>query len=253
MIPVRNFEDGDFLTFITRNGVIKKTDIMDYSKIRSKGLRAISLDEGDDLIGVYRTDGEKEILIVTHNGLGIKFSETAIRSMGRTTRGVRAIRLKDDDYVVGACVVDYESTLFCVTENGYGKKTSFEEFRLQSRGGKGIFAYKVTEKTGKIAGIRAVNDENDILLITSGGILIRMHADEISTLSRHTQGVRVMRTGDGITVMSLAVCERDDEEETITPEAPSEEDIEVDEAMLAEEEAEEDIIEDDDIEEGEEE
>lgn len=253
MIPVRNFEDGDFLTFITRNGVIKKTDIMDYSKIRSKGLRAISLDEGDDLIGVYRTDGEKEILIVTHNGLGIKFSETAIRSMGRTTRGVRAIRLKDDDYVVGACVVDYESTLFCVTENGYGKKTSFDEFRLQSRGGKGIFAYKVTEKTGKIAGIRAVNDENDILLITSGGILIRMHADEISTLSRHTQGVRVMRTGDGITVMSLAVCERDDEEETITPEAPSQEDIEVDEAMLAEEEAEEDVIEDDDIEEGEEE
>ena len=253
MIPVRNFEDGDFLTFITRNGVIKKTDIMDYSKIRSKGLRAISLDEGDDLIGVYRTDGEKEILIVTHNGLGIKFSETAIRSMGRTTRGVRAIRLKDDDYVVGACVVDYESTLFCVTENGYGKKTSFDEFRLQSRGGKGIFAYKVTEKTGKIAGIRAVNDENDILLITSGGILIRMHADEISTLSRHTQGVRVMRTGDGITVMSLAVCERDDEEETITPEAPSQEDIEVDEAMLAEEEAEEDDIEDDDIEEGEEE
>lgn len=246
MIPVRTFDEGDFLTFVTRNGIIKKTDIMDYSKIRSKGLRAISLDEGDDLIGVYRTDGEKEIFVATHNGLGIKFSEKDVRSMGRTTRGVKAITLRDGDYVVGACVVDYDSTLFSVTENGYGKKTSFDDFRLQSRGGKGLYAYKVTEKTGKITGIRAVDDENDIMLITSGGILIRMHADEISTLSRHTQGVRVMRTGDGITVMGLAACERDDEEETVTPEQAQESEMSDEEiAAIEAEEAENEQVEDD--------
>jgi len=222
MIPIRNFDEGDYLTFVTRNGIIKKTDIMDYSRIRSKGLKAIELVEGDVLIGVYKTDGEKEILVATHNGLSVKFPETDVRSMGRTTRGVKAITLREGDYVVGACVVDYESKLFIVTENGYGKKSDFAEYRLQSRGGKGIFTYKVTEKTGKIAGIRAVNDENDIMLITSGGVLIRMHADEISTLGRHTQGVRVMRTGDGITVMSLAVTERDDDEETVSPETTPE-------------------------------
>lgn len=246
MIPVRTFDEGDFLTFVTRNGIIKKTDIMDYAKIRSKGLRAISLDEGDDLIGVYRTDGDKEIFVATHNGLGIKFSENDVRSMGRTTRGVKAITLRDGDYVVGACVVDYDSALFSVTENGYGKKTSFDDFRLQSRGGKGLYAYKVTEKTGKITGIRAVNDENDIMLITSGGILIRMHADEISTLSRHTQGVRVMRTGDGITVMGLAACERDDEEETVTPEQAQESEMSPEElAAIEAEEAENEQVEDD--------
>ncbi len=246
MIPVRTFDEGDFLTFVTRNGIIKKTDIMDYSKIRSKGLRAISLDEGDDLIGVYRTDGEKEIFVATHNGLGIKFSEKDVRSMGRTTRGVKAITLRDGDYVVGACVVDYDSELFSVTENGYGKKTSFDDFRLQSRGGKGLYAYKVTEKTGKITGIRAVNDENDIMLITSGGILIRMHADDISILSRHTQGVRVMRTGDGITVMGLAACERDDEEETVTPEQAQESEMSAEEiAAIEAEEAENEQVEDD--------
>jgi len=238
MIPIRNFDEGDYLTFVTRNGIIKKTDIMDYSRIRSNGLKAIELVEGDVLIGVYKTDGEKEILVATHNGLSVKFLETDVRSMGRTTRGVKAITLREGDYVVGACVVDYDSKLFIVTENGYGKKSNFAEYRLQSRGGKGIFTYKVTEKTGKIAGIRAVNDENDIMLITSGGVLIRMHADEISTLGRHTQGVRVMRTGEGITVMSLAVTERDDEEETVSPETTPEdsEDMIEESAELLEEE-----------------
>ena len=238
MIPIRNFDEGDYLTFVTRNGIIKKTDIMDYSRIRSKGLKAIELVEGDVLIGVYKTDGEREILVATHNGLSVKFLETDVRSMGRTTRGVKAITLREGDYVVGACVVDYDSKLFIVTENGYGKKSDFAEYRLQSRGGKGIFTYKVTEKTGKIAGIRTVNDENDIMLITSGGVLIRMHADEISTLGRHTQGVRVMRTGEGITVMSLAVTERDDEEETVSPETTpedSEEIVEEADEMLEEE------------------
>ncbi len=223
MIPIRNFDDGDFLTFVTRKGLIKKTDIMDYSRIRNNGLRAIELNDGDELIGVYRTDGEREILVATHNGMSVKFAETNVRSMGRTTRGVRAIRLREGDYVVGACIVDYESSLFLVTENGYGKRVAFDEYRLQSRGGKGIYTYRLTEKTGKLSGLRVVNDENDIMIMTSAGIIIRMHADEISTLGRYTQGVRVMRLAEGISIASLAVTERDDEEETVAPEALEEE------------------------------
>ncbi len=242
MIPIRNFDDGDFLTFVTRKGLIKKTDIMDYSRIRNNGLRAIELNEGDELIGVYRTDGEREILVATHNGLSVKFSESKVRSMGRTTRGVRAIRLREGDYVVGACIVDYESSLFLVTENGYGKRVAFDEYRLQSRGGKGIYTYRLTEKTGKLSGLRVVNDENDIMIMTSAGIIIRMHADEISTLGRYTQGVRVMRLAEGISIASLAVTERDDEEETVAPEAPEEE-ADVEEPI--EEEFEEDDDEDD--------
>ncbi len=239
MIPIRNFDDGDFLTFVTRKGLIKKTDIMDYSRIRNNGLRAIELNDGDELIGVYRTDGEREILVATHNGMSVKFSESKVRSMGRTTRGVRAIRLREGDYVVGACIVDYESSLFLVTENGYGKRVSFDEYRLQSRGGKGIYTYRLTEKTGKLSGLRVVNDENDIMIMTSAGIIIRMHADEISTLGRYTQGVRVMRLADGISIASLAVTERDDEEETVAPEA-AEEETEIEEPI------EEDFDEEDD-------
>lgn len=227
MIPIKDFESGHYLTFITRNGLVKKTDVMDYSRIRAGGLRAIELVEGDELVGVYLTDGEGELMVATHNGLAIKFKEKDVRSMGRTTRGVKAITLREGDYVIGACVVDYNAKVFIVTENGYGKKTDFEEYRLQSRGGKGIYTYRITEKTGKIAGIRCVTDENDIMLITSGGIVIRMHADEISVLGRHTQGVRVMRLADGVKVVSLAVTERYEEAETVTPEAPEEEEEDI--------------------------
>ncbi len=240
MIPIRNFEDGDFLTFVTRKGLIKKTDIMDYSRIRTNGLRAIELNDGDELIGVYRTDGEKELLVATHNGMAVKFSEAKVRSMGRTTRGVRAIRLREGDYVVGACIVDYDSKIFLVTENGYGKKVDFNEYRLQSRGGKGIYTYRLTEKTGKLAGLRVVTDENDIMIMTSAGIIIRMHADEISTLGRYTQGVRVMRLAEGVNIASLAITERDDEEETVAPEEVEEEDTDIEEPI------EEDIDDEDD-------
>ncbi|MBR5270845.1 MAG: DNA gyrase subunit A, partial [Clostridia bacterium] len=231
MIPIRNFEDGEFLTFVTRNGLIKKTDIMDYSRIRNGGLRAIELNEGDELIGVYCTDGEREVLVATHNGMAVKFSEKNVRSMGRTTRGVRAIRLREGDFVVGACIVDYESKLFLVTENGYGKKVDFAEYRLQSRGGKGIYTYRLTEKTGKLSGIRVVTDENDVMIMTSAGIIIRMHADEISTLGRYTQGVRVMRLAEGVNIASLAITERDDEEETVAPEAVEEEEENIEEPI----------------------
>ncbi len=212
MIPIKTFEKGNYLTFVTRNGLIKKTDLMDYSRIRQNGLRAIELVEGDELISVRLTDGEQEIVIATHDGLAIRFNEKDVRSMGRTTRGVRGIRLHDGDFVVSATVPGEGETLLMVTENGYGKKTEVEEYRAQSRGGKGIFTYRITDKTGKLVGMTSVNDSEDVMLITSEGVVIRMHADEISTFGRQTQGVRLMRLADEVSVVSLALTERYEEE-----------------------------------------
>ncbi len=214
MIPIKDFEDGKYLTFITRNGIIKKTNVMDYSRIRSHGLRAIDLDEGDELIRVKLTDNEQDIIIGTHDGYAIRFSEKEVRSTGRTTRGVMGIRLHSGDYVIGASVALPNSQLLTVTENGYGKKTPLDEYRVQSRGGKGIFTYRITDKTGKLAGMKTVTDEDDIILITSDGIIIRMHTDEISSYSRQTQGVRVMKLGDGVKVVSIARTEREEDDET---------------------------------------
>ena len=213
MIPIKDFEKGYYLTFVTRNGLVKKTDIMDYSRIRQNGLRAIELVEGDELISVRLTDGEKEIFLATHDGLAIRFNEKDVRSMGRTTRGVRGIKLREGDYVVSATVPEEGSTLLMVTENGYGKKTEVGEYRFQSRGGKGIFTYRITEKTGKLIGMTSVNDSEDVMLITSEGVVIRMHTDEISTYSRQTQGVRLMRLAEDVKVVSLALADRYEEEE----------------------------------------
>ncbi|MDD6484594.1 MAG: DNA gyrase subunit A [Clostridiales bacterium] len=213
MIPVKAQNDYGYLTFITKNGLIKKTDVSDYARIRSKGLRAIEISDGDELVQVHYTSGELELVIVTHNGLSIRFKETDVRATGRTTRGVKAITLTDGDYVVGACAVSEGKKLLTVTENGYGKKTEFEEYRPQSRSGKGIFTYRITEKTGPVCGVKAVCDNDDIMMITSEGVLIRMHADEISTYGRQTQGVRLVRLGEGVNVVSLALTDRDDDEE----------------------------------------
>lgn len=219
MIPVAEFEKGDYLTFITRNGLVKKTDIMDYSKIRQNGLRAIEIVEGDELIQVAKTDGESEIMLISHDGLAIRFAEKDVRAMGRTTRGVKGMTLREGDYVVGACAgaVTEGATLLVVTENGYGKKTEFLEYRLQTRGGKGLYTYRITEKTGKVAGVEAVTDNDDIMMITSEGVVIRMHSDEISTYGRQTQGVRLMRLDEGVHVVSSALTEREEESDAVTP------------------------------------
>ena len=218
MMPVAEFEEGKYLTFITKNGTIKKTDLMDYSRIRAGGLRAIELADGDELITVKLTNNECNIIIVTRNGMAICFDEKDVRAMGRTARGVRGIRLSGDDYVVGACIAKEDSKLLVVTEKGYGKKTELSEYKVQNRGGKGIFTYKITEKTGKIAGTRTVTDEDDIMLITSEGVLIRMHAEEISTFGRQTQGVRIMRLDDGVSLVSMAKTTREEDEEDVPTE-----------------------------------
>ena len=213
MIPISEFEEGNYLTFITKNGTIKKTNIMDYSRIRTSGLRAIELAEDDELIRVELTNNEQDIIVGTHDGMSIRFNENDVRPMGRTARGVRAIKLHEDDYVVGACIAESGSKLLAVTESGYGKKTELDEYKVQTRGGKGILTYKITEKTGKLAGIKTVTDEDDIMLITSDGIVIRMASDEISTYGRQTQGVRLMRLDDGVQVVSVTVTEKMEETE----------------------------------------
>ena len=222
MIPVREFNNGDYLTFVTRNGLIKRTDIMDYSRIRQSGLRAIDIVEGDELISVNLTDGEKDIMVTTRNGLAIRFKETDARAMGRTTRGVKAIELKKDDYVVSALIASNEKSVLAITEGGFGKRTDTEEYRLQSRGGKGIFTYKLTEKTGKLAGVVSASDDEDVMLITSEGVVIRLHTDSISQFGRQTQGVRLVKMKDDVKVVSIALTEQYKEDEEFTDEQTSE-------------------------------
>ena len=213
MIPIDSFDEGYHLTFFTKKGTVKKTDIMAYSHIRQNGLRAIELTEGDSLISVMVTTDTDELMIGTNKGMAIRFREDDVRKTGRTSQGVRGIRLNDGDFVVGAIKVDNDKTVLCVTENGYGKKTAFDEYNCQSRGGKGVFTYRITDKTGALVGMNAVDDSNDIITITDDGILIRMHSDEISTFGRQTQGVRIMRLTDDVKVVSMALTSREEDTE----------------------------------------
>ncbi|MBO5505758.1 MAG: DNA gyrase subunit A, partial [Clostridia bacterium] len=212
MIPVASFYEGNYLTFVTKDGTVKKTDLMAYAKIRSNGLRAIEIADGDELINVQITDDASQMMIGTHKGMAIRFEATDVRPMGRTAHGVRGIRLKNGDYVVSAVKVQEGTQLLTITENGYGKKTEFDEYKVQSRGGMGVFNYKLTEKTGPVAGMAAVSDEDDVMMITSEGVIIRTHTAEISTFGRQTQGVRVMRLTDGIKAASIAVTPHIEEE-----------------------------------------
>ncbi len=212
-ITVKDFEGGKFLTFVTKYGVIKRTSLTEYDTSRKNGFWAIGLDEGDEVIKVALTDGEKDVIIATSDGMAIRFNENDVRIMGRMARGVRAIRLAGDDNVVGACIADEESKLLVVTENGYGKKTDMDEYRAQNRGGKGVLTYRISDKTGKLAGISSVKETDDIILITDAGVIIRMRTDEISTYSRVTQGVRLMRLDDGVKIVSLTCADRVEDEE----------------------------------------
>lgn len=213
MIPVKEFTKGSYMVMATRNGTIKKTAMTEYANIRKNGVNAIILDEGDELVTVAKTDGNSDILLATHNGKAIKFSEKDARPMGRVTKGVRGIRIDSDDYLVGMTIAAKGTTLLTITDNGYGKRTDFDEYRLQNRGGRGILNYNITQKTGKICAVKAVQDDNDLMLITSDGVVMRTAISEISKLGRTTQGVRVVRLADGIKVIDIALADKDDDEE----------------------------------------
>ncbi len=219
MIPIRYFDEGN-LVMATRNGVIKKTPLVQYGSLRKGSLNAISLDEGDELIEVKFTGGENEIMLGTHKGMAIRFNENDVRTVGRTARGVRGIKLREGDFVIGMSVITPDTDLLCITENGSGKRTDFEEYRGQNRGGIGILTYKITEKTGALAGMKAVSDDNDIMLITNEGVIIRMACSDISKFKRSTQGVRLMKLDEGVKVVSMAVVEHAEEEEETTENSP---------------------------------
>lgn len=213
MIPVKEFTQGSYMVMATRNGTVKKTAMTEYANIRKNGVNAIILDEGDELVTVAKTDGNSDILLATHNGKAIKFSEKDARPMGRVTKGVRGIRIDSDDYLVGMTIAAKGTTLLTITDNGYGKRTDFDEYRLQNRGGRGILNYNITQKTGKICAVKAVEDDNDLMLITSDGVVMRTAISEISKLGRTTQGVRVVRLADGIKVIDIALADKDDDDE----------------------------------------
>ena len=214
-ICVREFEADKYLFFATKNGVVKKTDFMAYNTHRKGGLAAIVLDEDDELINVKLTDGNQDVLLSTYHGMCIRFNESDVRPLGRVSHGVRGIRLAEGDYVVGMSTAKENGDLLVVTEKGYGKKTSLDEYKTQNRGGQGVNTYRLSDTTGNIAGIKVVTEEDDIMLITSDGTIIRMKTREVSRIGRLTKGVRLMRLDDDVNVVSIARTEeQEDDEET---------------------------------------
>ena len=212
-LPVREFQEGRYVVFATKNGTVKKTDLMAYANPRRSGIIAISLEEGDEVIGVRLTDGQQEVILSTREGQAIRFKEADVRPMGRGAGGVRGITLDEDDSVVGLDVVSPGATLLDVAERGYGKRTEMDEYRLTRRGGKGIITMKTTDKTGLVVGVRMVTDEDDIMLITDGGKVIRTPVKGISVIGRNTQGVRLIDLAEGEKVVAIARLAEKEEDE----------------------------------------
>jgi DNA gyrase subunit A len=216
VVPVREFSEGRYVLMVTRKGVIKKTALSDFQNIRSNGIIAINIDEGDELLDVVLTDGTKRIFIATHNGFAIRFDEKNARPMGRATRGTRGIDLRKDDFVVSLCPVsaDDSEKMLSVSEQGYGKQTPISTYRLQSRGGKGVINMKTTDKTGKVVAVFPVDADSEIMIITQQAKLIRLEAGDIRKTGRSAQGVRLIKTDEGDKVTSASLVEPSAEEET---------------------------------------
>lgn len=213
MVKIPQEEDRKYLCMVTKKGVIKRTDINEYKNIRQSGIIAINLDEGDELAYVEITDGNRNLVVATHDGMSICFNENDARLIGRTARGVRAITLSEGDYVVGFAASLDGFKLLTVSETGFGRKSGFDEYRVQSRGGKGLINYK-TDKYGKVAMIAPVLEENDVIMISSDGIVIRTHVDQISTFQRTSKGVKVMKVNDGEKVATISIVDRFEDEES---------------------------------------
>jgi len=213
MVKIPKEEDRAYLCMVTRNGVIKRTAINQYDHIRKTGIIAINLDEGDELCWVDVTDGERKLVVATHDGMAICFKEADARLIGRTARGVRAIQLKEGDYVVGFAVAVEGKQLLTVSETGYGRKSDFDDYRVQSRAGKGLINYRC-DQFGKVAMIAPVDDENDVIMITTDGIVIRTHAQQISSFKRPSKGVKVMRVNEGERLATLSIVDKYEEEES---------------------------------------
>ncbi len=240
ILPIREYNDEEFLIMATRQGVIKKTALTEYQNAPKAGKIAINLDEGDELINVVRTKGDGDIFMGTHFGKMIRFAESDVRTLGRVSRGVRGIMLKEGDFVVGMSVSRENARILVISENGYGKKTEVSEYKVQSRGGQGTTTYKISEETGNVSGFGLVTDDEDIMIMTSEGVIIRVNTQEISTLKRVTKGVRLMRLAEGVKIVSAApVAREEDDVETADAEALENENTEVSVAEASETPAEE--------------
>ncbi|MFZ5353891.1 MAG: DNA gyrase subunit A [Bacillota bacterium] len=213
VIHIKDFLDGKYLIFMTRRGVIKKTELGEYETSRNTGITAIGLADGDELISVKLTRGTTELLVVTQFGMSIRFPESDVRSMGRAAHGVRGINLNKGDEVVGMDIVEENAALLVISEKGFGKRTMLDEYRVQSRGGKGILTSKITGKTGNIVGMKVVKDNDEIMLINLSGIIIRMNVNEISVLGRSTQGVKLMKLPENESLVSIAKISAENDEE----------------------------------------
>ena len=203
-IPVKGLDEFKCLFMVTRRGIVKKTPINEFANVRKNGLNAINLQEGDELIEVKTTRPDQEVFIVTRNGMCIRFNERDIRPLSRIAKGVRGMNIDPDDEIIGMQKNSQGGSLLMVTENGYGKRTKLSDFRLQRRGGKGLMCFRITDKTGNIMGVKAVNDDHEIMLITTGGVVIQIRMDEISVHSRYASGVRLIRLDEGVRVAQIA-------------------------------------------------
>ncbi|GAB4339553.1 MAG: DNA gyrase subunit A [Candidatus Abyssubacteria bacterium] len=234
-LNVKTFEDGKYVMMATEKGTVKKTDLSAFSNPRAGGIIAISLPEDDKLVQVKLTNGDDEILLGTEQGLAIRFHERQVRPMGRNARGVIGIRLEEGDRLIDMELIDPDATILVVTENGYGKRTDFDEYRLQSRGGKGVINIKTTERNGRCIGMRTVRDTDEVVCVSSRGMVVRTPASEISLIGRNTQGVRVMRMQEDDTFVALAVVIPKEKEEEHLPEGAALDSDSNGEAELADE------------------
>lgn len=221
VIPIKEFVEGAYLFMATRNGIVKKTNVMDFGAVRKNGIIAIVLDDNDDLIGVKLTDGNQQIILGTRDGMAINFAETDVRPMGRTTRGVKGINLADMDSIVGMDTMTPGGQVLVVSELGFGKRTAVEQYRTQTRGGKGLINLKVTEKTGPVVGLRVVTPDQDLLLINNDGIIIRMDVEQIRVIGRNTQGVALMRVVDNQKIAALAMVDKEKDDDPENAGAPN--------------------------------
>ncbi|MDE5933107.1 MAG: DNA gyrase subunit A, partial [Lachnospiraceae bacterium] len=204
MIPIKDYDENKNLFMVTKKGIVKKTSILEYSNVRKKGLTAINLREDDELIEVKSTDESTEIFLVTRQGMCIRFKETDVRATGRASMGVIGMNLSDGDEIIGMQLDHQGDSLLIVSENGLGKRTYLDEFSIQHRGGKGVKCYKITEKTGNVVGVKAVNDDHEIMMITTEGVIIQLRMEDISTLGRITSGVKMMNLEEDVKVAKIA-------------------------------------------------
>ena len=219
MISVTGFNEGEYLTMVTKKGVIKRTLLSEYEYQRKNGKIALRLDEDDELVFVMHTHGECDIILATRYGNAVRYTEQNVRSMGRTARGVRGISLRDDDYVTGVAIVEDGKKLVTVTENGFGKKTDFEDFRvMKNRGGFGVVCHKLSDKTGMLCGVATVSDEDDLMMITNTGTIIRTPVADVPTYSRTAGGVIMMRLNEGQSLVNFTKVPHEEPEAEETAE-----------------------------------